>query len=201
MSNNKKQALEALSVINENRHSVSNKQKKDMINFFGNDFTNKKYDVIFIDCIHAAAYVQQDIENSRKKLKKNGYIIFDDYGAPQDVFMSFPVKLLGLDENGLPIEALCPLEEQTHYAWFTSRGKRLNPKLRTLQDGTTVAEDPNWWDGHIVKEAVDHYMEANILKKVKGIGYKKGQTKGGACNLCTQDRPMRDSEGLICQIV
>ena len=77
----------------------------------------------------------------------------------------------------------------------------MSPPFKDLGNGKIEMGEPDWWDGYIVKEAVDYYIDVNLLKKVKGIGYKKGETKGGNCMFCKQDRPMRDSEGLICQMV
>ena len=263
MLNNKEQALEALSLMEENRHSVSNKQKADMIDFFGNDFVDKtilevgtafgatsrifsflfkevdtielvsenikkarelnkdrnninyyegdaynmewpdkKYDVIFIDCIHSGDYVNQDITNSLKRIKDGGYIVFDDYGAPFDRHFGIPVKFVGFTDDGAPIEQLCPIEDMTHEALMSLRGKRLNPGIEQNEDGSAhIPKRFIGWDAVLVKESVDHFIKEGKLKKIKGIGYGKNVKNSIGCDMCGQARPFRDTEGIICQVV
>ena len=234
--------------IKENRHSTSNKSKIDMIDFFGEDYLDKKileigtafghttrilsflfkevhtidiveqnikdayefnkdrnnieyyeadvyncewpdekFDVVFIDCVHAYDHVIKDIENAFKVLKPNGLIMFDDYGAPEDDMVGIPVMLAGKKSNGAPIEQLCTMEETTHTAYFSGRGRRII--------------DPNNKKYTLVKEAVDEYIDRGKLKIIYEIGYTEGDLHGPSCNLCDQIKPMRASEGVICQVI
>jgi hypothetical protein len=57
------------------------------------------YDVAFIDCNHDYEYVKQDIKNCLKYNVK--YIIFDDYGLPEDKPSVKPAVDEYIKENGL----------------------------------------------------------------------------------------------------
>lgn len=72
-------------MINE---AIKNNKDRENITFLQGDVYNNdwgvegNYEVVFIDCNHSYEYVKRDIENALKYNPK--YIIFDDYGLPED---------------------------------------------------------------------------------------------------------------------
>lgn len=77
----------------QNNHDISNIEflHKDVYNSDWN-LPEKEYDCVFIDCVHSYKFVKHDIENSLKYNVK--YIIFDDYGLPEDI----PSVKIAVDE-------------------------------------------------------------------------------------------------------
>ena len=69
---------------NLNNSSDANKRKITVHRGFSNQevpkFEDEYFDIIYIDGNHEPEYVLEDAVLSFRKLKKNGYMIFDDYG-------------------------------------------------------------------------------------------------------------------------
>lgn len=67
--------------------NLENSKHKDKITYYRNfshiiipKFIDNFFDIIYIDGNHEPEYVLEDAVLSFRKLKKNGYLIFDDYG-------------------------------------------------------------------------------------------------------------------------
>lgn len=72
------------SMFQNNLSSFEHKHKINIIRGFSNEqipkLLDNNFDIIYIDGNHEPEYVLEDAVLSFRKLKRNGYLIFDDYG-------------------------------------------------------------------------------------------------------------------------
>ena len=103
--------------VTNSKHVNKIKIYRDFSNNIINNFDNKYFDIIYIDGNHEPEYVLEDAVLAFRKLKINGFMVFDDYGwgGPDltkrgiDSFISGyhkRIKVLGLKNTQMFIQRL-----------------------------------------------------------------------------------------------